>query len=116
MSSLTVYFPIPQVSPNFECHFLIDTHFFTMVAQTQKQLQHPPTTASLRPDNLTKKIRAYPNDSNACSPNGKGPAQGVPGGSSHRGYGRYSLAHANTGESARFAPSPPFAAYLQPGY
>jgi hypothetical protein len=47
---------------------------------------------------------AYLNDSNACSPNGKGPAQGVPGGSSHRGYGGNSLAHANTGESARFVP------------
>jgi len=81
-----------------------------MSAETSERAATHPTNGVIGTHGNT--FAAYPNDSNAYSPNGKGPVQGVPGASSHWGYGGNPLAHANTGESARFAP---FAGYLQPG-
>ncbi|PMD62221.1 uncharacterized protein K444DRAFT_661456 [Hyaloscypha bicolor E] len=84
-----------------------------MVAETPETVAAPPINGVIRAGHPNgNAFAAYPNDPNACSPNGKGPVQGVPGGSSHRDYGGNPLAHANTGESARFGP---FAKYLQPG-
>ena len=81
-----------------------------MATETSDAATLHPTTGVLGANGNT--FAAYPGDANAYSPNGKGPVQGVPGASSHWDYGGNPLAHANTGESARFAP---FAGYLQPG-
>jgi hypothetical protein len=70
-----------------------------MTAETSETAAAYPTNGVIGTHGNT--FAAYPNDSNAYSPDGKGPVQGVPGASSHWDYGGNPLAHANTGESAR---------------
>jgi uncharacterized protein len=81
-----------------------------MATEAPETLAQPPNNGLVGHPSGNE-FNAYPtsSDPNGYS-NGKSPVRGAPGGAWD--YGGNPLAHANTGESARFAP---FAGYLQPG-
>jgi GPR1/FUN34/yaaH family len=105
----------PEFSLSYDSHLLTWPLRISIMAAETPETVHPSNNGLVgHPSGNT--FNAYPtaNDPNSYSPNGNGklPVQGGPPGSSHWDYGGNPLAHANTGDSARFAP---FAGYLQPG-